>query len=68
MTAGERIKRARIAAQLTQDQLGERLDPKVTRQTIHLWETDQTNPRAARQRALARILKLQVKDLVPVEQ
>jgi transcriptional regulator with XRE-family HTH domain len=42
MTLGDRIRRARLARNLTLEALGEKLG--VSRQLVHQWETNRTSP------------------------
>lgn len=58
MTFPERLRAAREAAKLTQEQLGERL--KVTQSTIQQWETGETMPRPARNLSIAKALGVDV--------
>jgi transcriptional regulator with XRE-family HTH domain len=56
MKIGEKIAKARIDINLTQDQLAELLE--VTRQTISKWESDLTFPETAKIARLAEVLKV----------
>ncbi len=62
MTLGDKIKKARVEANLTQKELADQLS--VTFQTVSKWEGDVTEPDLATLRAIARILKVSMEYLV----
>lgn len=62
MTLGQKIKKARCDANLTQKDLAERLN--VTFQTVSKWENDTTEPDLATLRALAKLLECSLEYLI----
>ncbi|MBM3532698.1 MAG: helix-turn-helix transcriptional regulator [Alphaproteobacteria bacterium] len=54
-TIGTRIRQAREAKGMTQEQLGKRVGP-VTREAVSLWESDGARPRDARLERIAAVL------------
>ena len=62
-TIGKRIRAARTRAELTLEQLADKLD--VTRQAVEQWELGQTRPRADKQRRLADVLGMELTELIP---
>ncbi len=59
---GDSIRQARIASGMSQEQLAERLG--VSRQSISLWETNQTRPTAENIISIAKILGVSTDDLL----
>lgn len=59
---GDRIRKAREAAKLTQAQLGKRL--KASEHTVRKWENGTRTPHLTRLRAIAKALKVEVGDLL----
>ena len=67
MTLGEKIKTARIAAGLTQRQLGEACGREGRRgeNTVQHWEHDRREPALCEIRPLATALKVSIEYLIP---
>ena len=63
MTIGERIKRARKAKRMGSQALADALD--VTRSCVTNWEADISHPPTSQLRTVARVLGLELDDLVP---
>ena len=67
MTYGEKIKAMRVAAGLTQRQLGELcgLEGRSTDSTVQHWEHDRQLPPIKLLRTIAEALKVTLDDVVP---
>lgn len=65
MTVGERIQYHRKKQNLSQEELGQKL--LVSRQTVSLWETDQTLPTVDNLRLLRDIFGISIDELLGVE-
>ena len=65
MTVGQRIQEHRKKNGLSQEELGQRL--LVSRQTVSLWETDQTLPTVDNLLLLKEIFGISVDELLGVE-
>ncbi len=63
MTVGERIRAARLALDLSSQDVADQLD--VTRACVTNWEAGISTPGAGRLRDVARVLKMDLGDLVP---
>lgn len=66
MTLGEKLREARKQAELSQEQLAEKLN--ISRSAIAKWETDLGIPDIENLRALSRMLSLSIEDLLDDEQ
>jgi transcriptional regulator with XRE-family HTH domain len=58
MTVGKRIKAKREALRISQTELGQALEPPVTRNAVSMWERNKSQPTADRLRQLSLILKV----------
>ena len=65
MTLGNRIQQCRKALDLSQEELGQKL--LVSRQTVSLWEKDQTLPSIDNLTRLKEIFGISVDELLGVE-
>lgn len=66
MTLGQKIKKARIAVNLTQKELADQLS--VTFQTVSKWESDTNEPDLTTLRAIAKLLNVTLEYLVSEEE
>ena len=62
-TIGKRIRTARMRADLTLEQVADKLG--VTRQAVEQWEQGHTRPHANKQRRLCEVLQMELGDLIP---
>ncbi len=62
MSLGENILKLRKSNELSQEQLGEKIN--VTRQTISNWELDETTPNPEQLKLLSKELKVSIDELV----
>lgn len=66
MSYGTRIKTAREAARLTQEDLAEQLD--VSRQAVSKWEADKSRPAAGKLELLSQVLDIPIEDWAAIDE
>ena len=64
MPISKSLRSLRIRSGLTQEEVGARLDPRVTKAAVASWESGKAKPRADKLTQLAQLFNVSVSDLM----